>query len=82
MGLSGRENHARMFFRAGSSMRRAPVYAENSGTAAVSTSVRFSEWRGLNSIFYKSNLDFSLLRSYIIYCAVVSALSVQIALYS
>lgn len=82
MGLSGRENHARMIFRAGSSMRRAPVYEENSGAAAASTSVRFSEWRGLNSIFYKSNLDFSLLRSYIIYCAVVSALSVQIALYS
>ena len=55
---------------------------KKSGAAAVSELVRVSEWRGLNSIFYKSNLDFSLLRSYIIYCAVVSALSVQIALYS
>ena len=31
-----------------SQMSRAPVNEQNSGVAAVSTSVRFREWRGLN----------------------------------
>ena len=35
-----------------SQMSRAPVNEQNSGVAAVSTSVRFSEWRGLNCYFF------------------------------
>ncbi|HIW42763.1 MAG TPA: hypothetical protein H9743_11655 [Candidatus Mediterraneibacter vanvlietii] len=43
-----------MIFRVRSFMCRAPVYEENSGEAAGSTSVRFSEWRGLNDFSHET----------------------------
>ena len=40
-------------------MDQAPANEENSGTAAVSTSVRFSEWRGLNCYYFTRTFSIS-----------------------